>query len=150
MMRTRLTTENPANAAALRSVQLNFNPPVAQQLQGELDTGVFEELGVSQEVSLYIKPVFAPQDLGFDQILVRTPPDMSLAFNSLRLGSLEQWENGQAEEVIATQVIETRSDSLWLSLDRLVQRGGEIDLIEVRFTTALFSTLLHQARVCAA
>ncbi len=140
MMRTRLTTENPANAAALRSVQLNFNPPVAQQLQGELDTGVFEELGVSQEVSLYIKPVFAPQDLGFDQILVRTPPDMSLAFNSLRLGSLEQWENGQAEEVIATQVIETRSDSLWLSLDRLVQRGGEIDLIEVRFTTALFST----------
>jgi len=140
LMRARLRTQDPMSAAALRSIRLNFNPPVAQQLQGELDIGVFERLGEPQEVSLFIKPIFAPLDLGFDEILVRTPPDMSLAFSSLRLGSLSQWENGEAEQLADVQVMQTRSDSLWLRLDRLVQQGGQTDLIEVKFTTALFST----------
>jgi hypothetical protein len=113
---------------------------VAQQLQGEIDIGVFERLGESQEVSLFIKPVFAPRDLGFDEILVRTPPDMSLSFSSLRLGSMSQWENGDAEHLADVQVMQTRSDSLWLRLDRVVRQGGQTGLIEVKFTTALFST----------
>ena len=69
-----------------------------------------------------------------DEILVRTPPDMSLEFGALRL-----WASGQAEELAAVQVVETRPDSLWLRLDRLVKQGGQVDLLEVRFTTALFS-----------
>ena len=137
---TPIPTQDPMSAATLRSIRLNLNLPVAQQLQGELDKGVFERLGTPQQVSLFIKPIFAPQDVGFDEILVRTPPDMSLEFGSLRLGSLAQWENGQVEERADVQVVETRSDSLWLRLDRLVQPGGQTDLIEVRFTTALFST----------
>ena len=92
-------------------------------MRGELDKGVFAELGQPQEVSLFIKPVFAPQDIGFDEILVRTPPDMSLQFSGLRVGSLEQWENDQAEKLTDVQVLETRSDSLWLRMDRLVRRG---------------------------
>ena len=138
-LRARLTTTDPMHAAKLHSIRLNFNPPVAKQLQGELDIGVFERLGAPQEVALFVKPIFAPQDLGFDEILVRTPPDMSLEFGALRLGSLAQWASGQAEELADVQVVETRSDSLWLRLDRLVKQGGQVDLIEVRFTTALFS-----------
>lgn len=133
-LRARLTTTDPLRAAQLHSIRLNFNPPVAKQLQGELDTGVFERLGVPQEVGLFVKPIFAPQDLGFDEILVRTPPDMSLEFGALRL-----WAGDQAEEVTDVQVVETRADSLWLRLDRLVKQGGPVDLVEVRFTTALFS-----------
>ena len=138
-LRARLTTTDPMHAARLHSIRLNFNPPVAKQLQGELDIGIFERLGAPQEVSLFVKPTFASQDLGFDEILVRTPPDMSLEFGVLRLGSLAQWESGQVEELADVQVMETRSDSLWLRLDRLVKRGGRVDLVEVRFTTALFS-----------
>ncbi len=138
-LRARLTTTDPMHAASLRSIRLNFNPPVAKQLQGELDVGVFEHLGVPQAVSLFVKPIFAAQDLGFDEILVRTPPDMSLEFGALRLGRLAQWESGQAAELAAVQVVETRPDSLWLRLDRVVKQGGGVDLIEVRFTTALFS-----------
>ena len=137
-LRARLTTTDPRQAARLRSIRLNFNPPVAKQLQGELDLGVFERLGAPQEVALFVKPIFAPQDMGFDEILLRTPPDMSLEFGALRLGSLSQWESGQAEE-LGVQVVETRSDSLWLRLDRLVRQGEQVELIEVRFTTALFS-----------
>ncbi len=139
MVRARLATEDPLSAAALRTLRLNFNPPVAQQLQGELDTGVFAELGAPQDVSLFIKPTFAPRDLGFDQILLRAPADMALDFKSLRLGSLAQWDSGEAEEVTDVQVVATRADSLWLRLDRMVARGGDTDLIEVRFATALFS-----------
>ena len=139
LLRARLVTEDPMSAAALRSIRLNFNPPVAQQLRGELDVGVFEQLGTPQEVKLFIKPTFDPQDLGFDEILVQALPDMSLEFGSLRLGSLSQWENDQAEELANVEVVETRADSLWLRLDRLVRRGGQTDLIEVKFTTALFS-----------
>ena len=133
-LRARLTTTDPMYAAKLHSIRLNFNPPVAKQLQGELDIGIFERLGAPQEVSLFVKPVFTRQDLGFDEILVRTPPDMSLEFGALRL-----WESGQAEELADVQVVETRPDSLWLRLDRLVKQGGEVDLVEVQFTTALFS-----------
>ena len=139
LLRARLTTPDPLDAASLHSIRLNFNPPVAKQLQGELDAGVFARLGAPQEVSLFVKPIFTPQDLGFDEILVRTPPDMSLEFGALRLGSSAQWESGQAEELANVQVMETRSDSLWLRLDRLVKQGGQVDLVEVRFTTALFS-----------
>ncbi|MYA23352.1 MAG: hypothetical protein F4Z30_11425 [Gemmatimonadetes bacterium] len=138
-LRARLTTTDPMHAASLRSIRLNFNRPVAKQLQGELDIGVFEHLGVPQEMSLFVKPTFASQDLGFDEILVRTPPDMSLEFGALRLGSSAQWESGQAEDLADVQVMETRSDSLWLRLDRLVKQGEQVDLLEVRFTTALFS-----------
>ena len=133
-LRARLTTTDPMYAARLNSIRLNFNPPVAKQLQGELDIGVFARLGAPQEVSLFVKPSFTRQDLGFDEILVRTPPDMSLKFGALRL-----WASGQAEELAAVQVMETRPDSLWLRLDRLVKQGGQVDLLEVRFTTALFS-----------
>ena len=138
LLRARLATTDPRHAARLHSIRLNFNPPVAKQLQGELDIGVFARLGASQEVSLFVKPTFGPQDLGFDEILVRSPPDMSLEFGALRLGSSAQWASEQAEEM-AVQVVETRSDSLWLRLDRLVEQGGQVDLLEVRFTTALFS-----------
>ncbi len=138
-LRARLTTTDPLHAASLHSIRLNFNPPVAKQLQGELDIGIFAHLGTPQEVSLFVKPTFAAQDLGFDEVLVRTPPDMSLEFGALRLGSTAQWESGQAEELADVQVVKTRSDSLWLRLDRVVKRGGQIDLVEVRFTTALFS-----------
>ncbi len=138
-LRARLTTTDPMHVASLRSIRLNFNSPVAKQLQGELDIGVFERLGVPQEVSLFVKPIFAPQDLGFDEVLVRAPPDMSLEFGALRLGSSAQWASGQAEEVTDVQVVETRSDSLWVRLDRLVKPGGQVDLLEVRFATALFS-----------
>ena len=138
LLRARLATADPMHAARLHSIRLNFNPPVAKQLQGELDLGVFARLGAPQEVSLFVEPTFGPQDLGFDEILVRSPPDMSLEFGALRLGSSSQWASGQAEE-LAVEVVETRSDSLWLRLDRVVERGGQIDLLEVRFTTALFS-----------
>jgi len=140
MLRARLKTEDPMSSAALRSIRLNFNPPVARQLQGELDAAIFERLGTPQQLSLFIKPIFTTQDLGFDEILLHTPPDMSLEFGSLRMGSVAQWNNGQVEEQADIQVVETRADSLWLRLDQVVQWGSETELIEVRFTTALFST----------
>ena len=134
LLRARLATTDPMQAAKLRSIRLNFNPPVAKQLQGELDIGVFARLGVPQEVSLFVKPTFGPQDLGFDEILVRAPPDMALEFGALRLARSAQWE-----PLADVQVVETRPDSLWLRLDRLVERGGQVELIEVQFTTTLFS-----------
>ena len=140
MLRARLKTEDPMSRAALRSIRLNFNPPVALQLQGELDTAIFERLRTPQQLSLFIKPIFTAQDLGFDEILLRTSPDMSLEFGSLRMGSVAQWNNGQVEDQADIQLVETRADSLWLRLGQVVQRGSETELIEVRFTTALFST----------
>ncbi len=140
MVKARLTTEDPLSMAALRSIYLNFNPPLAQQLRGELDISVFDQLGVPQEISLFVKPTFISQDIGFDEILLRAPSDMKLEFNSLRMGTVAQWNNDQAQEITDVQIVETRSDSLWLRLNDIVQRGSQGDLIEVKFNTALFST----------
>lgn len=139
MLRARLTSDDPQAAAALRAVRLNFVRPVAQQLLGEVNPGMVEELGTGQELSLFIKPSFTAQSLGFDELLLHVPPDMKLEFRSLRVGREAQWETG-GEELIPqdVQIIDTSSDSLWVRLDRVV-RASEVELIEVRFATALFS-----------
>ncbi|MCC7265382.1 MAG: hypothetical protein IT369_22995 [Candidatus Latescibacteria bacterium] len=140
MIRARLLSSDPQAAAALRSLRINFSRPVAQQLQGELEPGTVAALGVSQVFGMYIKPTFVSQDLSFDEILLRLPPDMAFNFEGLRLGTAAQWQAGTPVSLASpeVEVLATRADSLWLRLDR-VRRPAEVSLIEVRFSTALFA-----------
>lgn len=139
MLRARLFSTDPLKVAALRSLKVNFLRPVAQQLVGELEPGTVEAVGVNQVFALFVKPSFISQDLGFDEILLRFPPDMEMEFRRLRLGTPAQWQAGDPKELSPpeVQVMVTGPDSLWLRLGKVV-RPADAGLIEVDFATTLF------------
>ena len=136
LLRARLLSEDPMNSVVLNDIRVNFVDPLARQFQAELEPGTVEELGVEQTLSLFIKPVTQRQS--FDEILLRAPSGMDLAFGQLRLGREAQWNDGTIEAETGVEVVSTSSDSLWLRLDEAVARGAA-DLIEVQFTTTLFT-----------
>ena len=138
MLRARLLTEDPLQAPRLRSVSVAFTRPLARALVGELEPGFLPEFGTDGELSLFVRPVLSRGSPGFDEILLRVLADMSLVYRSLRLGREADWTAGDSADVEApaVEVLPTGPDSLWLRLDRVV--SSAVELVEVRFATALF------------
>ena len=134
-LKARLVSDDPHRAAELRSMQLNFVEPLANQLLGEIEPGVVGALGKEQELSLFIKPNFAPPECGVDEVQIRAPDNMVLEFRRLRLGREAQWDS--AELVTSAEVVATAPDSLWVRLSEVVAPSAA-DLIEVQFATALY------------
>ena len=134
-LKARLVSDDPHRAAELRSIRLNFVEPLARQLLGEIEPSVVGALGKEQELSLFIKPSFAAQSAGFDEVQIRAPDNMALEFRGLRLGREAQWES--AELVASAEVVATAPDSLWVRLSEVVSPSAA-DLIEVQFATALY------------
>ncbi|MCY3790592.1 MAG: hypothetical protein OXH63_17595, partial [Gemmatimonadetes bacterium] len=134
-LKARLVSDDPQRAAELRSIRLNFVEPLANQLLGEIEPGVVGALGKEQELSLFIKPRFAAQSAGFDEVQIRAPDNMALEFRGLRLGREAQWDS--AELVASAEVVATAPDSLWVRLSEVVAPSAA-DLIEVQFATALY------------
>ena len=135
LLRARLLSEDPMLAAGLSAIRVNFAAPLARQILGELEPGTVEELGTKQDLSLFIRPIGQTQS--FDEILVRGPGGMQLAFQELRVGREADWQSGAIRALGGVQVVSTAPDSLWLRLDEPVQ-PNTADLIEVRFQTALY------------
>ena len=135
LLKARLLSGDPHRAAVLRSIRLHFVEPLARRLLGEIEPSVVGALGEKQELSLFIKPSFAPQSMGFDEVQIRAPDNMALEFGGLRLGREAQWES--AEPAAAAEVVATAPDTLWVRLNEVVGPSSA-DLIEVQFTTALF------------
>ena len=134
LLKARLLSDDPHRAAVLRSIRLNFVEPLANQLLGEIEPGVVGALGKEQELSLFIKPSFAPQSAGFDEVQIRAPDNMALRFRGLRLGREAQWDSAQ---LATPEKVATAPDSLWVRLSEVVAPSAA-DLIEVQFATALY------------
>jgi hypothetical protein len=135
MLRARLLSSDPNQAAVLNSLAVNFAAPLARQLLGELEPGTVAALGEDEDLSLFIRPV--SQRSAFDEILLRAPSGMALSFRQLRLGQEADWVDGQIDAVAGVQVIPTGADSLWLRLDAPLE-PQVAELIEVQFSTALY------------
>ena len=115
-LKARLLSDDPHRAAELRSIRLNFVEPLASQLLGEIEPSVVGALGKEQELSLFIKPSFASQSAGFDEVQIRAPDNMVLEFRGLRLGREAQWDS--AELAASAEVVATAPDSLWVRFKR--------------------------------
>ncbi len=137
MLQAWLTTDDPHQAAALQSVRLLFLDPLAEQVLGELEPHLVNELGATDTLSLFMKTRFLRSGPGMDQLRLFAPGvDMDLLL--LRMGRASQWDSGTFMELGPSdlQLVPTGSDSLWLRLDSAV--GSEVDLIEVQFAATLF------------
>lgn len=137
MLQAWLTTDDPHQAASLQAIRLHFLDPLADQVRGELEPGLVNELGATDTLSLFIKTRFLRSGPGMDQIRLFAP-GVDLDLQLLRLGRASQWDSGSLTELGPSdlELVPTGSDSLWLRLDSAV--GTEVDLIEVRFAATLF------------
>ena len=144
-IRAVLLSDEPDVSATLRAIRLNFTNPVAQGLAGEVAPFQVETLGEEQRFSFYVRPDFARQDPGFDQLLLVAPADMKLHFEGLYGGDEAALAVATAGmEIAGVEVVPTAGDSLRLVFPTV---GPDSDLAALRldFTPALFSNgaVLH-------
>jgi len=141
-IRATLVSDEPSAAATLRSIRLNFVDPVAQGLLGEVVPFQVDSLGVERSFSLYIRPDFLRNDSGFDELLLVSPPDMTLGFAGLFAGAEEDFvgeANLEALEVEGIEVAQSGGDSLRVSF-AAIGPSDSVDILRLDFRTALFST----------
>ncbi len=142
-VRATLVSDDPAAAAALRSIRLDFVDPVAQGLVGEVVPFQVDSLGVEQPFSLYIRPDFVRSDSGFDELLLVAPSDMALDFVGFYAGKEDDFLgdgrdiNGLA--VADVELVTSGGDSLQVAFPPITP-GDDVDVLRLDFRTALFST----------
>jgi len=139
MIEATLASEDPDAAASLHSVALNFLDPVAKQVVGEISPSKVDRIGVPQEFSYFIHPSFAITDQGFDEVLIKSPPDVKMELLGVRIGKEEGFLEGTVERLApeALDVVLSGEDSLWIRLPEVL-RLGRSDLVEVQFATTLY------------
>jgi hypothetical protein len=116
----RLISREPLRAARIRSLQLNFEPPLVDKVLGEIWPIWQVEPGTEREFTLYIKPEFATGNPGFDLVRLRTSSAAPIELVSVRAGpdAVLRLGGGQA---------------LWPGI--LQDEEGEEGAIELRFPT---------------
>ena len=126
----------------MRSIRLNFSNPVAQGITGEISPFQVHQLGQEQVFSFYVRPDFAAQDPGFDQLLLVAPSDMPLRFVKLYAGAEDAFGPSADLSSLAVadvEVMQTHADSLQLAFPPVGPRSGA-EVVRLDFATALFST----------
>jgi len=142
-IRAVLRSVGPRLHAALGSIRLRFASPVAQELVGEVAPVQVEALGVERPFSLFIRPRFAPGDPGFDELLLKAPPDMRLEFAGLYRGGEGDFSGAGADldrlRVDRVEVAPTGPDSLRVKFAPIGPAAGA-QVLRLDFATALYST----------
>ena len=119
LAQVRLLTRNPQRSALLRSLRLGLAPPLVDQVFAEVWPVRGVQPGVDQEFSLYLKPVFAARDSGFDRIRLRSSSSAPLQLVSLRSGQQSLWPG-------AAQLEESADGSIEVVLPRPVTSGSAV------------------------
>ena len=136
MMRVRLLSTDPYAAASLEAIRLNFVPPLATRLLGELAPTTVDEVGVEQDLSVFVR--IEGQEEAFDEILLVAPSSMALQFARLRVGREGEWNAVEPLADDQLQVVPSSPDSLLVRLADPV-RPRSADLLELRFTSTLYT-----------
>ena len=138
-IQARLLSENPEQCATLRSIQIQFFFPLAQQIVGEVYPTKAQREGQLQDFSFYLHPSFIPSNTGFDEILLYSPSHVDIEFRSLHIGTEEEYTEGR-EEMFAPEELDigsTGSDSVWIHLPYPIRPGGG-DLLRIDFSSIIY------------
>ena len=139
LVRATLRSDDPHTRAALKSIRLSFDSPVARRLVGELTPGLVEVLG---EVRPYVLDVAVDTlTAGFDELLVRPPAGMQLTYDgTIYAGKESELAETADMSGLALSAVETlaEGDSLHLSFPA-IERSDDVERIRLEFTGTLFS-----------
>ena len=142
-VRATLLSDDPKVSPALRSIQLNFSSPVAQNLLGEITPVLVDELGVKHPFSFFLRPQFNRADPGFDELLLVAPANMELGMLGLFGGGEGDFDEAagvlSALPLDDVEIVPTGPDSLHLRFAEIVPQGA-IEVVQLDFETSLFVT----------
>ncbi len=105
-VQVRLLSREPLQRAWLRSLRLHFVPPLVDTAFGEIYPTGGVQPGIEQEFTLYVRPVFGPDNPGFDQITLRSTSSEPLELSQVQMGNDDAlrfgvgsllWPGGQLE-----------------------------------------------------
>jgi hypothetical protein len=119
-VQVQLISREPLRAARIRSLRLNFEPPLVDKVLGEIWPIWQVEPGVEREFTLYMQPLFAVGNPGFDLLRLRSSSAVPIHLLSVRAGPDAVLRLGGGQE-------------LWPGL--LEESLGEDGAVELRFPT---------------
>jgi hypothetical protein len=153
MAQVRLLTRDPLRTARMGRLILRLAPPLVDQTFAEIWPVEEVAPGGEQEFSMYIRPIFALQDTGFDRMRIRSSSSAPIELISLEEGSDQRLRFGSARTLWPGEV-EMRpleDGSVDLLFPEAVEGGEQI--YAVRFRTRVFlsgttfgAELMHAGR----
>ena len=153
-IQVRLLSENPEVCPTLRSLEVFFFTPLAQQIVGEVYPKRAERGGQLQDFSFYLRPSFIPANMGFDEVVLYSPSQVDIDLQSLRMGGKEDFAAGN-ESVFSAEDLDirpTRSDSVWIRLPYPIQPGAEqsirLDFLSIIYLngTVFEASVIHSSK----
>ena len=142
-VQVKLVSGEPMRAASISRLQLHSDPPLADAVLAEISPIWGVEPGVVQEFTLFIRPLFAVGNPGFDRLRLRSASSAPIELISVRAGTDTQLDRGTARSVWPGTLAAEMSDEGDISLmfPEAVRAGPRIraePVYELRFRTKVF------------
>ena len=139
MIEASLLSDDPDQAVELRSLHIDLEDPLANQLVGEIVPRQVQESGASQDFTLYLHPTFQGANRGFDQLLVELPPGAELGLEEVSVGTEADLKAGAGTAYSPAELLQvpTAPDSLWLHLPLAVNQNAQ-ELVALRFSGTFY------------
>ncbi len=137
LVRVDLLSEDPDQAAALRSLDLRLEEPLANQVLGEIAPQKIERSGEPETFTLFLKPDLQANSLGFDQVLVELPPSAEAQVVEVAVGPEGELAAGRGQVYGRDEVVQAGggADSLWIKLPEKVKAQ---EMVALRFSGMLY------------
>ena len=142
-VQVRLISHEPMRAASIRRLELYSDPPLVDAVLAEMSPVWGIEPGVEQEFALFIRPLFAAGNPGFDRLRLRSASSAPMELISVRAGTDAQLEIGTARAVWPGVLAVEVSDEGDLSLTfpeavKFDPRTRGETVYELKFRTKVF------------
>ena len=138
-VRATLSTDDPMEAATLRSLVLNLAKPVAGTVDGEVLPSRLESIGKKQQMSYFLHSTFLTDSRGFDEILIEGPEGLRMKLKQVLVDVTGQAPQIYGADSDGFEVIVNDSDSLWVRLPAPIKTATGSALIELQFDMTVFS-----------
>jgi hypothetical protein len=137
-LRATLETDLIDVAATLRSVVVNMADPVAQRLVGEIWPLHIDQIGESEEFTLYLRADFAGATQGFDEVRLTATAGTTMQLLSVHRGTERELETGTGASLTTLRTDAGGwTDTLQVLFPERVT--GNPGLLALRFRATLFA-----------
>ncbi|MBI2502402.1 MAG: hypothetical protein HYW07_04110, partial [Candidatus Latescibacteria bacterium] len=137
----RLHSEEPLQAASIRKLELHFEPPLVDQVLGEIWPAWGVVPGQEQEFTLYLKAQFGGGNPGFDRLRLRSSSTAAIELLEVRSGTDGELRSGGGRRLWpGTWQLEEGAEEVSLVLPRAVSSGTTVYVLRFRTRVFLQST----------
>jgi len=141
----RLLSEEPLQAAAIQSLSLRFEPPLVDEVVGEIWPAWGVAPGQEEEFTLYLKPRFGTGNPGFDRLRLRSSSSAPIELLELRSGSDGELRSGGGRRLWPGTWRLEEGKELSLAPPRPINSGQVVYALRFRTRVFLQSTVFAAA-----